>query len=91
MTVLVLAEHDNASLKRATLSVIAAARKVGGEIHVLVAGQGARAAPQFRTRRVEEALQAVRRGLAEHVNMDLVRRQLQRGAARGIRYADRHA
>ena len=44
MPILVLAEHDNASLKRATLSVIAAARKIGGEIHVLVAGQGARAA-----------------------------------------------
>jgi len=46
MTILILAEHDNASLKPATLSVIAAARKIGGEIHVLVAGQGARAAAE---------------------------------------------
>ncbi|WP_377805889.1 FAD-binding protein [Azospirillum sp. A29] len=46
MTILILAEHDNASLKTATLSVIAAARKIGGEVHVLVAGQGARAAAE---------------------------------------------
>ncbi|MBY6264432.1 electron transfer flavoprotein subunit alpha/FixB family protein [Azospirillum sp. 412522] len=46
MTILILAEHDNASLKTATLSVIAAARKIGGQIHVLVAGQGARAAAE---------------------------------------------
>ncbi|WP_431859163.1 electron transfer flavoprotein subunit alpha/FixB family protein [Azospirillum sp.] len=44
MAILVLAEHDTATLKRATLSVIAAARQIGGEVHVLVAGQGARAA-----------------------------------------------
>jgi electron transfer flavoprotein alpha subunit len=38
MTILVIAEHDNASLKAATLNTVAAARKIGGEIHVLVAG-----------------------------------------------------
>ena len=38
MSVLVLAEHDNASLKPATLNTIAAASKVGGDIAVLVAG-----------------------------------------------------
>ncbi|CAO3428193.1 electron transfer flavoprotein subunit alpha/FixB family protein [Azospirillum endophyticum] len=46
MTILILAEHDNVSLKTATLSVIAAARKIGGEVHVLVAGQGALAAAE---------------------------------------------
>jgi electron transfer flavoprotein alpha subunit len=46
MTILILAEHDNASLKTATLSVIAAARKIGGEVHVLVAGKGAQAAAE---------------------------------------------
>ncbi len=40
MTSLVLAEHDNATLKAATLSAITAAQQVGGDIHVLVAGKG---------------------------------------------------
>jgi electron transfer flavoprotein alpha subunit len=40
MTILVLAEHDNAHLKPATLNAVAAASKIGGEIHVLVAGSG---------------------------------------------------
>src|SRR5215510_10916946 len=43
MTILVLAEHDNAALKSATLHVIPAAQKIGGDIHVLVAGQGCKA------------------------------------------------
>ena len=38
MTILVVAEHDNAQLKGATLNTIAAAQKIGGDIHVLVAG-----------------------------------------------------
>lgn len=38
MTILVIAEHDHNSLKTATLNTVAAARKIGGEIHVLVAG-----------------------------------------------------
>lgn len=41
MTILVIAEHDNATLKRATLNAISAAGAVGGDIHVLVAAQGA--------------------------------------------------
>ncbi|WP_429441590.1 electron transfer flavoprotein subunit alpha/FixB family protein [Paraburkholderia youngii] len=44
MVNLVVAEHDNASIKAATLNTIAAAQKVGGEIHVLVAGHNAQAA-----------------------------------------------
>ena len=43
MTSLVLAEHDNSTLKAATLSAISAAQQVGGDIHVLVAGANARA------------------------------------------------
>ena len=38
MTILVIAEHDQQSLKAATLNTVAAARQIGGEIHVLVAG-----------------------------------------------------
>jgi len=44
MSVLVLAEHDNASLKPATLNTIAAAAKIGGDIAVLVAGSDCGAA-----------------------------------------------
>ncbi|HLU78843.1 MAG TPA: FAD-binding protein [Burkholderiaceae bacterium] len=43
MTNLVIAEHDNAQLKAATLSAVAAAAAIGGDIHVLVAGSGAQA------------------------------------------------
>ncbi|PAT35109.1 electron transfer flavoprotein subunit alpha/FixB family protein [Vandammella animalimorsus] len=41
MTTLVIAEHDNASLKAATLNTVAAATAIGGEVHVLVAGHNA--------------------------------------------------
>lgn len=40
MAVLVLAEHDNKSLKAATLNTIAAATKLSGDVDVLVAGEG---------------------------------------------------
>ncbi|HZJ97330.1 MAG: electron transfer flavoprotein subunit alpha/FixB family protein [Alcaligenaceae bacterium] len=43
MTNLVIAEHDNSSLKPATLNTVAAAAKIGGDIHILVAGKGAQA------------------------------------------------
>jgi electron transfer flavoprotein alpha subunit len=44
MANLVIAEHDHASLKAATLNVIAAATAIGGDVHVLVAGHNAKAA-----------------------------------------------
>ena len=44
MTTLVVAEHDHASLKSATLHAVAAAQKLGGETHILVAGDNARSA-----------------------------------------------
>jgi electron transfer flavoprotein alpha subunit len=44
MSALVIAEHDNASLKVATLNTITAALKCGGEVHVLIAGANAGAA-----------------------------------------------
>ncbi|PMS38235.1 electron transfer flavoprotein alpha subunit apoprotein [Trinickia symbiotica] len=46
---LVLAEHDNASIKSATLHTIAAAQRIGGDIHVLVAGHNAQAAANAAT------------------------------------------
>jgi electron transfer flavoprotein alpha subunit len=41
MTALVIAEHDNASLKGSTLNTITAAAQCGGEVHVLIAGHNA--------------------------------------------------
>ncbi|TCB82221.1 FAD-binding protein [Acinetobacter sp. ANC 4173] len=43
MSILVIAEHDNKTLNSATLNVVAAAQKIGGDITVLVAGSGAQA------------------------------------------------
>ncbi|KVR70956.1 electron transfer flavoprotein subunit beta [Burkholderia cepacia] len=48
MTILVIAEHDNASIKAATLNAVAAAQALGaaggGDVHVLVAGHDAQGA-----------------------------------------------
>ena len=44
MTSLVIAEHDNTSIKPATLNTIAAAAQCGGDVHVLVAGFNAASA-----------------------------------------------
>ena len=41
MTALVIAEHDNASLKGSTLNTISAAAQCGGDVHVLIAGSNA--------------------------------------------------
>ena len=46
MAILVYAEHDNSSIKGATLNTVAAAQAIGGDIHVLVAGSGCDAAAQ---------------------------------------------
>ena len=46
MTILVIAEHDNLSLKAATLNTVAAALACGGDVHILVAGHQADAAAQ---------------------------------------------
>ncbi|MHA4870147.1 electron transfer flavoprotein subunit alpha/FixB family protein [Duganella sp. PWIR1] len=44
MVALVIAEHDNASLKASTLHTVTAAAQCGGDVHVLVAGSNAGAA-----------------------------------------------
>ncbi|MBB3046427.1 electron transfer flavoprotein alpha subunit [Litorivivens lipolytica] len=44
MSILVVAEHDNTEIKGATLSTVAAAKAIGGDIAVLVAGEGCGAA-----------------------------------------------
>ena len=40
MAILLLAKHDNASLNEATSKTVTAAKEIGGDIHVLVAGNG---------------------------------------------------
>ena len=73
MAILVVAEHDNASIKGATLNTVAAAQQIGGEVHVLVAGQNAGAAAQAAAQiaGVAKVLHAdgagLREGLAESV------------------------
>jgi electron transfer flavoprotein alpha subunit len=44
MSILILAEHDNASIKAATLNVVAAGNAIGGDITILVAGADCAAA-----------------------------------------------
>lgn len=73
MTILVLAEHDNKSLKPATLNAVSAAAKIGGDIHVLVAGAdcAAVAAEAAKVSSVVKVLKAddtaLSHGLAENV------------------------
>ncbi|TCB00336.1 electron transfer flavoprotein subunit alpha/FixB family protein [Rhizobium leguminosarum] len=44
MTILLLADHDNASLSDQTAKTLTAATKIGGDVHVLVAGKAAKPA-----------------------------------------------
>jgi electron transfer flavoprotein alpha subunit len=46
MVALVIAEHDNASIKGSTLNTVTAASQCGGEVHVLIAGSGCGAAAE---------------------------------------------
>jgi electron transfer flavoprotein alpha subunit len=73
MTSLVIAEHDNASIKGATLNTITAAAACGGDVHVLVAGHnaGAAAAAAAQIAGVAKVIHAdsdaLAHGLAENV------------------------
>ena len=73
MTVLVIAEHDHGSIKSATLNTVTAAAQIGGDVHVLVAGQnaGAAAAAAAQIAGVSKVLHAdgasLAHGLAENV------------------------
>jgi electron transfer flavoprotein alpha subunit len=44
MAILLLADHDNATLSDQTAKALTAAQKIGGDVHVLIAGKGAKAA-----------------------------------------------
>ena len=67
MTALVIAEHDNASIKGATLNTVTAAVAAGGDVHVLVAGHnaGAAAAAAAQIAGVSKVLHADSAALAE--------------------------
>jgi electron transfer flavoprotein alpha subunit len=82
MTILVIAEHDNASIKAATLNTVAAAHAVGkfvgGDVHVLVAGHNAQGAADAAAKiagvakvLLADALQ-LEQGLAENVEATVV-------------------
>jgi electron transfer flavoprotein alpha subunit len=73
MTALVIAEHDNNSIKGATLNTVTAAAQCGGDVHVLVAGSnaGAAAAAAAQIAGVAKVIHAddagLAHGLAENV------------------------
>ncbi|WP_322047755.1 electron transfer flavoprotein subunit alpha/FixB family protein [Paraburkholderia sp. J67] len=73
MTILVMAEHDHVSIKGATLNTVAAAARLGGDIHVMVAGHNVQGAADAAAKivgvtkvRVADAPQLAQ-GLAENV------------------------
>jgi electron transfer flavoprotein alpha subunit len=78
MTSLVIAEHDNASIKGATLNTVTAALQCGGDVHVLVAGSnaGAAAAAAAQIAGVAKVLHAdsdaLAHGLAENVTAQVL-------------------
>src|SRR3546814_2305704 len=73
MSTLIVAEHDNTTLKPATLNAVTAAGQLPGETHILVAGSGCAAAAQAAAKisGVTKVLQAddaaYAHGLAEYL------------------------
>jgi len=78
MTTLVIAEHDNASLKPSTLNTVTAALACGGDVHVLVAGHnaGPAAAAAAQIAGVTKVLhcdaESLAHGIAENVTAQVV-------------------
>jgi len=78
MTALVIAEHDNASIKGATLNTVTAAAQCGGDVHVLVAGHnaGAAAAAAAQIAGVAKVIhvesEGLAHGLAENMTAQIV-------------------
>ncbi|MDD2919441.1 FAD-binding protein [Rhodoferax sp.] len=78
MTTLVIAEHDNATLKPATLNTVTAALQCGGDVHVLIAGHnaGAAAAAAAQIAGVSKVLhidaESLAHGIAENVTVQIV-------------------
>jgi len=78
MTALVIAEHDNATIKGATLNTVTAAAQCGGDVHVLVAGhnaaEAAKAASQIAgvSKVIHADAAGFEHGLAENVAAQVV-------------------
>jgi len=78
MTVLIIAEHDNATIKGSTLNTVTAAAACGGDVHVLVAGHhatgAAAAAKQIAgvTKVIHVDSPALAHGLAENIAAQVV-------------------
>ena len=78
MTNLVIAEHDNASLKPSTLNTVSAALQCGGDVHVLIAGHnaGAAAAAAAQIAGVSKVLhidaETLAHGIAENLTVQIV-------------------
>ena len=78
MTSLVIAEHDNASIKGATLNTVTAAAQCGGDVHVLVAGFNAAAAAAAAaqivgvTKVLHADSEGLAHGLAENMTAQIV-------------------
>ena len=78
MTSLVIAEHDNNSIKASTLNTVTAAKACGGDVHVLVAGEGAQsaaaAAAQIAgvTKVIHAEGASLKDGLAENVTAQIL-------------------
>jgi electron transfer flavoprotein alpha subunit len=78
MTALVIAEHDNASVKGATLNTVTAAAAAGGEVHILIAGHNAGGAAEAASKiaGVTKVLHAdapgFEHGLAENVAAQVI-------------------
>ncbi|MCW5665684.1 MAG: electron transfer flavoprotein subunit alpha/FixB family protein [Piscinibacter sp.] len=79
MSVLVIAEHDHGTLKGATLNTVTAAAVIGGDIHVLVAGQNAAGAAQAASQiaGVAKVLHADGASLAEQLAENVAAQVLQ--------------
>ncbi len=67
MSILVLAEHDNKELKPATLNTVTAAKKIGGDVHVLVCGSGCSAVAQSAAK-IEGVTKVLKCDAPEHAN-----------------------
>jgi len=78
MTSLVIAEHDNKSIKGATLNTVSAASQLGGDVHVLVAGsnatEAARAASKVAgvSKVIHADAEGLEHGLAENVAAQVI-------------------
>src|SRR5512134_2112886 len=83
MAALVIAEHDNASIKGVTLNTVTAAAACGGEVHVLVAGHNAAAAAQAAAQivGVAKVLHADGASLAEQLAENVTAQVLQVAAS----------